>query len=449
MPLSQLLRLIWARRHIMLLIAALVSSVVLAVNLLLPRTYVSTTSVVVNSKNVDPISGQTMPLQSAQIATQLDVIGSRNVALKVVDALKLTHEPRMWPDATDAVHTPGREALAGQLLKNLRVLPARDSTVITIEFAHRDRQLSAAIANGFADAYLQTNLELRLDPAKRQSTWFDEQLRDLRKTLEVARQYLSDYQRTHGIVGTDERLDVERARLDEISRQLAEAQRDASVAESRAQQMTHALKSNQLEELPEIMGNTLLQSLKSDLVRAEAKLADLGQRYDTNYPPYRSAQAEVNSLSGKLRAEIEKARGSIDQSLQIATEQARQIQQSFDAQKARVLQLQRERDEAAVLNREAENAQRAYDSALQRAGQVRMESQLDLANVAVLDRAAVPRSPARPRVPLNVALGLALGCMLGAAVALLLELTDRRLRSRSDLIGALGLPVLAEVPTAR
>src|SRR5690606_34798211 len=139
----------------------------------------------------------------------------------------------------------------GKLLSNLRALPSRDSTVITIEFAHRDRQLAADIANGFADAYQQTSLELRLDPAKRQSSWFDEQLRELRSTLEAARERLSNYQRMHGIVGTDERLDVERARLDEISRQLAEAQRDASAAESRAQQMSLALRRNQLEELPE------------------------------------------------------------------------------------------------------------------------------------------------------------------------------------------------------
>ena len=450
----QLLHLLWLRKLLVLTVACAVVTAVTAANLLLPKTYVALASVVVDPKAVDPITGHAAPVTAnpAQIATQLDVIASRNVALKVIDTLALTGDSRMVQQRPAQITEVQWQALlVADLLGRLRVHPSRDSSVITIELAHPDRELAAALANGFAEAYLQANLELKLDPARRQTTWFDEQLRALRSTLEQSQQKLSDYQRTQGIVNTDERLDVERARLDEVSRQLSDAQANLSNAQSRSVQMNHALSRGQLEQLPEIMGNSLLQNLKADLVRAQARLADIDERYGTKYPRHQSTAAEVRAIEAKLNGEIEKVRGSIEQSSQLARQQESALRSGFEEQKARVLELQRGRDQAAVLQREAENAQRAYDAALQRASAVRLESQLDLTNVAILDRAMPPEHPARPRVKLNIILAVVLGCMLGAAIAVSTELHRRRVRTSEDIQGGTGLVVLAEIPlrTAR
>lgn len=450
----QFLHLLWLRRLLVLTVICAVVAAAMAANLLLPKTYVALASIVVDPKAVDPITGRAAPAtaNAAQIATQLDVIASRNVALKVIDALGMMSDGRMVEQRPAQIsEDQWRALLAADLLGRLRVHPSRDSSVITIEVAHPDRELSAVLANGFAEAYLQANLELKLDPARRQTTWFEEQLHALRGTLEQSQQKLSDYQRTHGIVNTDERLDVERARLDGVSRQLSEAQANFSNAQSRSVQMSHALSRGQLEQLPEIMGNSLVQNLKADLVRAEARLADIAERYGTKYPLHQSTAAEVRAIETKLNAEIEKARGSIEQSSQLARQQESALRSSFEEQKARVLRLQRERDEAAVLQRVAENAQRAYDAALQRASEVRLESQLDLTNVSILDRATPPEQPARPRTMLNLILAVMLGCMLGAAIAVSTELHRRRVRTSEDIQVGAGLAVLAEIPvrTAR
>jgi len=445
----QLLHLLWVRRLVVLAVTGAVVTLVLITNLLLPRTYVATASVVVNARNVDPLTGQNVPGQAstAQIATQIDVITSRNVALKAVDALGLTENERFLGDGPRP-QDPGvlREQLARRLLGGMKVTPSAQSSVIRIEYTHTDRELAATLANGIAEAYLQTNLELRLDPARRQSVWYDEQLEQLRAEVEQAQERLTRYQREHGIVSHQDRLDVENARLEELARQLTEAQQAKLAAGTRLTQMQAALDGGRIDEVPDILGNPLLQSMKADLVRAEGRLAEIGERFGANYPQYQSAAAEVRALEQKMRAEVDRVRGASEQALAIATRQENELQRAFEEQKARILAMQQNKDAASVLSTELENAQRAYDAALARASQVRMESRLDQMDVALLDPAVAPLFPSSPRTKLNLVLAAVFGAMLAAGIALGSEILSPRVRLARDLSASTGLAVLAEFP---
>lgn len=449
MSFTQLIRILWARRQ--LVIVTTVAAVTLAIiaYVVMPKTYVGATSLVIDARAQDPLTGAAPNIASSAgiLATQIDVITSRAVALKVVDALKLpTDDARA---AATGLDKRSRESWASELLKKLTVKPVADSNVVKIKFENADPKFAADVANAFAESYTQTSLELRLDPARRQSLWFEDQLQRLRGSVEDRREKLSEFQRSHGIVATSERLDVENARLEEISRQLLEAQRNSQEASARLSQAGQATRGGTLHEVPEIMGNSLLQSLKADLVRSESKLAELSERYDRNHPQYISAMAEVTSLRQKIAAEIGSAKGSIQQSAQIAQQQVTSLQRSFDQQKAHILELTRQRDELSVQDREVQNAQGAYDAALQRASQLRLESQLNQTSVAVLDPAIPPPNPAGLGLFLSVALSLVFGGILGAALALMLELIDRRVRDGDELVSVAGLEVLGEVPRLR
>jgi capsular polysaccharide biosynthesis protein len=82
---------------------------------------------------------------------------------------------------------------------------------------------------------------------------------------------------------------------------------------------------------------------------------------------------------------------------------------------------------------------------MQRHTQVRLESRLDQTDIAVLNAAIPPLVPTFPKIPLNIVLSIFIGLMLGAGAALLLEMMNRRVRSRDDLAYAAGVPVLAEI----
>lgn len=453
MKLGQIFMVLRARFRLVFGVLCLVIAVVGTLSVVLPKHYVAAVSLVVDTKATDPVTGALLPLQMlpGYLATQIDIIKSHSVALKVVDRLKLTELPAIVEEFRADTQGAGsiRDWLADRLLLQLDVRPSRESSVIDVAYTSVDPRVAADMANAFGEAYVQTNLELKVDPARRQAGWFEDQVADLRKTLEAAQQKLSDYQSQHAIVASaPDRIDVENARLAELSSQLVAAQSSLYAAATRQKQMGDAVRSDRVDQQPDVLGNQLVQGLKAELVRAEAKLADVASRYGTNHPAYLSAEAERDSLRAKLSLEVETARGAIDQSAEIAGKQVTTLEEAVEKQKARVLDLNEQRDTLAVLTRDVESARGAYDAVMDRKTHVRLEGEINSTDIAVLNPAVPPLKPAYPLLALNLVLAAVLGSALGVGAALMAEASNRRVRARSDLVDLCGVPVLAELGRA-
>ena len=150
----------------------------LVVSLIMPKQYTASTAVVIDVKSPDPVAGMVLPglMTPGYMATQVDIINSDRVAQRVVKLLKLDENPTIkeqWQDATE-----GKGSLTvwlGNLLqKKLDVKPSRESNVININFSGADPGFAAAIANAFARAYVDVNLELKVEPARQYHVLVDE-----------------------------------------------------------------------------------------------------------------------------------------------------------------------------------------------------------------------------------------------------------------------------------
>lgn len=442
MNFTQFLLILNARKWIILGVLALTVLVTAAVSLLLPKEYTASASIIIDSKSKDPFTGQLLPSQMfpGYMATQVDVIQSANVAQKVVRSLKLADSPgtrEQFMAATDGKGTI-EQWLADVLLKKLDVVPSRESSVISIAFTGADPRFAAAMANAFAKAYIDTSLELRLAPARQTAEWFDRQITQLRANLDQAQQKLTAYQREKGIVESEERLDVETRRMADLAAQIVAAQSVAFDAASRTRDSGN---------LPEVNNSPVVQSLKVQIAQSEGKLAELGKRVGANHPDYLRLQAELATYKTQLATELGTATRGVGATAGAARLRVNELSAAFERQKTKVLELKQQREEATLLARDLENAQRIYDSALQRYGQSRMEAQSTQTDLTVLNPAVPPSEPSRPRVILNILLSLFLGTLLGVGVGFLVELLDRRVRSGQDVAAALGIPVLAEVST--
>jgi chain length determinant protein EpsF len=448
-----MIRILVARRRTFFGIFCSVLALALAASLLLPKKYMGEAAVIADVSTTDPYTNTaTVPqqLQSAFVATQMDVIGSRNVALKVVRDQKLKDDRYFTSKLPDVSPNAMENAIADLLLDKLTVRSSHNGNVIYIEYPDRSPVRAAAIANAFADAYVQTSVELKVSPMRGQLASFDKQSNELRTTLEKAQQKLSAYQSQKGLIGTDDaRLDVENARLEELSNQLVAAQSAMYANNARAHQMDEAASLQRPDELSDLFKNPLMQSLKTELARAEAKFADISQRFDRNHPQYMSAAAELAAIQKKVNQEMQNARETISREASISRQQAASLQHAVDQQRERILALKAQQDEYAVLKREVDSARTAYDAALQRSGQTRLQSQFENSNIAVLDRAAVPEQPSSPRPMLNMILAIFIAPLLAAAVCIFQETLHPRVHTDIDLEGNSFGPLLAEIPAER
>ena len=445
MNFSQFLLVLRARQRIVFITLLLTVATTLIVSLVLPKTYKATSSLVLNYKGVDPLTGLTMPgqLLPGYMATQIDIISSQNVALRVVDQLHLADSPAVVAQFREAANGRGtiRDWLAALLLKKLEIVPSRESSVVDISFQGSDPQFVAAVANAFADEYQKISVQLKVEPMKKAATYFSEQTKLLRDNVEAAQSRLSKYQQDNGIVSLDNRLDVESNRLNDLSAQLVAAQGQLMEASSR-QRMAQSANGS---ESPDVASNPLIQNLKIGLGAAESKFAEVSQRLSSNHPQYQSAKAEVDKLRADLRDQLQIASRSVGGNAQILSQREASIKEALAAQKAKVLELNRSRDEMNVLNKDVESAQRAFDVASQRFSQTKIEGQSDQSDIAVLNPAVAPIEPAGPKVLMNTVLSVFLGVLLGLGLAMLAEMLDRRVRSEGDLVEAVQIPVLGAI----
>lgn len=446
MTFQQFLLILRARFWVIAAILVVVVGTALAVSLWLPKQYTASTSLVIDAKSSDPLMGAMMTAQMAPgyLSTQVDIIGSTRVAQRVVALTQLDQVPLLqeqWREATE-----GRGSmqvwLAELLKKGLVVKPSRESSVVSISFTGNDPAFAAAIANAFAQAYIETTLELKVEPARQYAQWFNERTKGLRDDLESAQRRLSSYEQEHGIIATDGRLDVETARLAELSTQLVMVQGQRADSRSRQSQAGAA------ESMQEVMQNPLISGLKADVARAEAQRQQMLGRLGPNHPEIAKIDAELSSLRSRVASETQRVASSLGTTSRISAAREGEIATAVEEQKARVLELKSHRDQIAVLQRDVENAQRSYDLVTQRLAQTSLESQTQQTNVAVLTAATAPLRHSSPRVSLNVVLALFLGSLLGLGAALLLELIDQRVRGAEDLNQLAGVPVLGTIPAA-
>jgi len=227
MSFAQFIALLRARWIVALCVFALVAGGTLLVSLLLPKSYTATSSVVLDVKP-DPLGTliNASGLTPGMIETQIDIIQSDRVAMRVVKNLKLTDNPQarqQWQDQSQGVGDFDLW-MAETLQRNLDARPSRASGVISIGYRSPDPKFAAALANAFAQAYLQVALELRVDPARQYGSFFDTRTTEAREALEKAQAKASAYLRDNNIISIDERFDVETARLNELSTQLVALQ---------------------------------------------------------------------------------------------------------------------------------------------------------------------------------------------------------------------------------
>lgn len=446
MTFSQLFAILRARWKVASLTFFVVFAGVAIYTWQMPRSYTAQASIVLDVKNADPIAGVVSPSLAtpAYLMTQVDVISSSRVARRVVKDLHLTDSPDMrtkWQVATNS--TGDFDAWLATMIRNsLEARPSRGSNVIHVSYKAADPRFASVVANAFVQAYMDTIVELRNQPARQSKDFLDANARLAREALEREQARLSSYLSNQDLLVTDERLDVETTRLNELSNQYVMMQ--AAVADSSSRQYAARTEG---DKSPDVMNSPLVSQLKGELIRQQTALEQLATRLGDAHPSVLELRTGISETSRKLDTEIRRATSSVGVGNSVNQSRLLQVKASLDLQRSKVLKLKAIRDDAAILQRDVDNAQRAYDGILARMNTSNLESQANLANVSILETAAAPSIPSSPRIFTNLTLGGLVALSMAMALALLIEHLDRRLRVAGEVEHMLNQAVIGSIPS--
>jgi chain length determinant protein EpsF len=400
--------------------------------------YVAKTQVIVDLKT-DPLLNALAPAlgTSGYLATQVEILQSERLSGRVVRLLGLPDNEKAvarWRKATEE-KVPLESFYAGLLQRGLKAEASnRGSQILNLEYSAEDSEFAAAAVNAFAKAYMELSVELRAGPAKENAAFFEERLKALRAELEAAQNKVASFQRAKGVVITNERYDQENARLSSLEASYAQALADQAATSSVAR--------NSGDSSADVTQNPAVASLRAQLAAAESKLAEASLTLGTSHPARIQMEAQVKQLRDQLARETRLAAGSSASVNRVASAKLGELRALVEAQKRTIVNMRAVRDEGALLLKELEAAQRAFDTVNQRRSQVALESQADTAGARVLTPAIAPLNPTSPKPPLVWAAAILGGLLLGAGGAIAWELMDRRIRSAEDMVAAEGVPLL-------
>jgi chain length determinant protein EpsF len=445
MTLRKLLRILVARKLSIVVTMLVVIAAVEIAMLVIPPKYTATASVVISSVTSDAVAGGQPQAQvgNSYVSTQISIIESLGIAREMVAKLSLNKDPQyiaMWSE--DPVGNGDmREWLANLLLKDVKVEPARQSNVVEVNYSSRDPAMAAKIANGFAQAYLEASARIKSGPANQATQFFQTQIAQARQRLEAAQLRLSDAAKANGIVMSPDRLDVENSRLADLSTQLALAHAQRAESSSRR---SGAASDNATS--PDVIQNGVIQQLKGEIAQRESQLSDLGGRLGDRHPQYLRMKEEIAHMREGLSSESARVGSSLAAADRISAQKVGQLQASVNEQRQRILHASEARDKLSVMQREVDSAQHDYELVMQRDTETKLQSEIRQSDAGLLAAAVPPAAPSFPRVRLFTAMAIALGFMLGVAVALMRDMMNPRFYGAEDLMALTGVAVFSVVP---
>jgi polysaccharide biosynthesis transport protein len=388
--------------------------------------------------------------------TQAQILESDAIALKVIKNLHLDQDPRFTgmpvqtasggiPVGSAGLSAAEENGLLGAIHGGLAVKVVPRTRILELHYVSTNPTLSAQIVNEVANAYIEQNFQAKFESTVHTSEWLSKQLSDLQLKVETSQQRLIDYQKEHGIVGVDEKQNVTITKLDQLGKELTEAEMDRIQKES--------LYRMSLDGKPELLprgtssNDTALENLKTQRAALEAQLAALAPQFGSNYPKVKELRTQLQALQDAIKTELASGAERFKTTYEAALEREKLLREAFEGQKQEANQLNESAIQYNLLRRDFESNKQLYDGLLQRLKEAGVSAGLRSSNVQIIDKARVPMGPSQPNIPRNITTGFFLSLVGGIGLAFLLEMLDNSVRSPDQVELVAGLPTLGMIPS--
>jgi succinoglycan biosynthesis transport protein ExoP len=482
------LRVILKRRWIVVTVFAVIVISIAIYTFTATPVYEATTRLVIEKENPNVVSVEEVMAVDASgtdyYQTQYKLIESRTVAREVIRRLGLDKSEEFFPKPKDDVisrlkrsvteaiaslkesiaslfktedgaHSSTSEeyeadsSMVSDFIERITVNPIRNSRLVDVSFRAKDPGLATKIVNTLAGAYIDQNLETKLDAVQNAGRWLHSRIDEEREKVEKADQALLRYKEKSGIV-TDFSSDVEQVtaqKLAQLNSQVVEAESRRVEAETRYNQAV-ALEGSpdMLDSIPEVLNNELIRQIKSMEVELYKRMSELSKKYGQKHPQMVAIESELNTLQKRKAQEVNRVINSLKNEYRVALAREKSVKEALAEQKKEALELNQKAIGYGVLRREAESARHMYELLIKRFKETSLTEDMKTGNIRIIDKAEVPTVPVTPRKKLNILLAITVGLFAGVGLAFFFEYLDNTIKVPEDVKRYLKIPYLGPVP---
>jgi uncharacterized protein involved in exopolysaccharide biosynthesis len=424
MNLKPIFQVLWARRIIVL--AATLSSLAGGLGVVTfssPR-YQANARVLLDYIKPDPVTGAQVPtkMATAYVNSQIEFVRDYQVAIPAAEALGMLDNPDL---AETYAAMPGEKPdyrmwVAQHLMGALNAVPIEDSSIIEIRFRAADPQYAVTVAEAIRQAYVDASVEQRRDASQASADRLLAQAAKVQEEVAALQAKQQEIEKQSGIVLQGSKRDLDQRVL---------------------RTLEHGVDSKR-NLMPE---SVTAAPSGPRLAQVEASLAMASQSFGPNHPTVRALTAERARLKAQVALETNYASSL---GVAVAT-RTRLMGQLLEQQKTKILNQRPTMIQLRLLQDEIDAKLARANELIKRAAELRQVATSKETSFTPIGAATALPHPVFPNPWLIIPGTTVLGLITGVLLALLAELSGRRLRNPDDMANAIGAPVIAEVPLAR
>lgn len=466
----QYLRIAHRWRHVILGAVASCVLIGLIATLLMTPKYTASVTIEISREasqvtNFQGVERETSVADQEFYQTQYGLLQSRSLSERVATQLGLVNDPAFYekfgisPDLPAFQMVNGRYPssgritrlrVAGQVLRDhLSISPTRLSRLVDIRFTSPDAEFSARVVNSWSDAFIQTNLERKIQATSYGRNLLQRQLAQQKERLDESQRQLVAYASKERIInlpaqqngnGTTAERSIVADDLASLNAALSQAIAERIAAEARYREIGLAGSSS------EALRNQAINALRQRRAELAAEYQRLMTQFEPGYPAARAIQSQISQLDRSISGEERRVSGSLEADYRSAVIRERGLQNRVEQLKGSYLDLRRRSIQYNIFQQEVDTNRALYEGLLQRFKEIGVAGGVGVNNIAIVDQAEVPQKPSSPRLLINLAVALLAGIGLGAVLAFALEQMDEAIADPAEIERRLGLPLLGSVP---
>ncbi|MCF8056750.1 MAG: polysaccharide biosynthesis tyrosine autokinase [Desulfocapsa sp.] len=338
------------------------------------------------------------------------------------------------------------EIIVDLIKDNLSIKPEHDTKVLNIIYSHQHPGIAKLVTNFLIRSYKEELQEIKHSSSSDTLKWMTEKAELERKKLEHSEIALQAYMRKNDIITVEDKLAIYPQKLAEFSSQLSILQAERKRLESTYSQIKEAKEhSNDLETIPVIADNVVLQVIREKIYASEQNIKQLSKTYGYKNPVMISAKEELTSLRKAKEVEIKRVIDATKNAYDLAISQEKNITDLLNSTKDELLNLNEKYVQYSIMQREVNTNSILYDTLTASLKKASVTEQSQSVNVWVIEEASLPQHPSKPKKAINLLIGIVFGFLGGACLAFFFEYLDNTVKSPEEIEKRFGIKVLGAI----
>jgi capsular exopolysaccharide synthesis family protein len=382
--------------------------------------------------------------------TEYRIVTSDRVLGAVVRDLSLASDFSFLGYKSPPSAPVGVEIATAALRGRTTVEPVKNSRLFNIKVEDTDPTRARRLSDAIASAFIEQNLQTAITSSSEALVWLTGQLDHVKQELDRDENSLYDFKQKHGLPSTsiNEASNMLRVEMQEYDMALTRTRTRKQELLARHKELSQITPENP-DEIPssELLSNAYLQQLRTEyqqLVRDRGALAAEGK--GDNHPLVKSLVERIEKTRSALLAEVRKIQAAVALDLSVIENQEAGEAALFEEARRRAVELNMKEIEYHRLDRSREENEKVFELLSNKMKEADLARMMRVNNIRIVDPAEDPGGPVRPRVSVNVGIGMLAGLVLGLGLAWLRDFLDNTLKTPQDIEAYLGVTFLGLLP---